>query len=111
MIGICCDEKGDKYIYQANGQFKTAFDAFNEKTEEPLADDAEVCLKISYDLAGNKANFLYSLDGENWSTLGNQMQLGFSTSTTFMGTRSFLFCYATEQTGGYADFDYYKVAQ
>ena len=54
---------------------------------------------------------LYSLDGENWTELGNQMQLGFSTNTTFMGTRSFLFCYATEKAGGYADFDYYKVTQ
>ena len=111
MIGVYCDEKGDKYIYQANAQFKTAFDAVNAQTAEPLAADAEVCLKISYDLAGNRATFLYSLDGENWTELGAKMQLGFSTNTTFMGTRSFLFCYATEESGGYADFDYYKVTQ
>jgi len=78
---------------------------------EPLSGDGEVCLKISYDLSGNRAIFLYSFDGENWTELGSQMQLGFSTDTTFMGTRSFLFCYATETVGGYADFDYYKVTQ
>ena len=111
MIGVYCDEKGDKYIYQANSQFKTAFEALNAKTEEPLPEDAEVCLKISYDLSGNRATFSYSMDGENWVEFGNQMQLGFSTSTTFMGTRSFLFCYATKEAGGYAEFDYYKINQ
>ena len=109
MIGVYCDEKGDKYIYQADSQFMTAFESFHAKTEEPLTEDAEVCLKISYDLSGNRATFSYSMDGENWVEFGNQMQLGFSTSTTFMGTRSFLFCYATKEAGGYAEFDYYKV--
>ena len=26
-----------------------------------------------------------------------------------MGTRSWLFCYATKEAGGYADFDYYLI--
>lgn len=109
MIGVFCDENGDKYIYQADGGFKSAFEAVNAKTEEPLAEDAEVWLKIAYDFGSSRAVFSYSLDGENWTVLGKQMTLGFSTSTTFMGTRSWLFCYATEEAGGYAEFDYYKV--
>ncbi|MCH5272189.1 MAG: glycoside hydrolase 43 family protein [Lachnospiraceae bacterium] len=109
MIGILCDENGDKYVYQADGSFKSAFDAVNAKTEEPLAEDAQVWLKIAYDFGSSRAVFSYSLDGENWEVLGNQLVLGFSTSTTFMGTRSWLFCYATEEAGGYADFDYYSI--
>ncbi len=27
----------------------------------------------------------------------------------FMGYRTYLYNYATEQTGGYVDFDYYKI--
>jgi len=111
MIGVYCDEKGDKYLYQANGKFKTAFENLNAQSEEALPKDAEVCLKISYDLSGNRATFSYSLDGETWTNFGNQMTLGFSTTTTFMGTRSWLYCYATKETGGYAEFDYYKVTQ
>ncbi len=109
MIGVCCDENGEKYIYQADGAFKTAFEAVNAKTEEPLAEDAEVWCKISYDFGSNRAVFSYSLDGETWEVLGKPMTLGFSTETTFMGTRSWLFCYATKEAGGYAEFDYYKI--
>jgi len=111
MIGVYCDEKGDKYIYQANGRFKTALEAFNAVTDTSLAADEEICLKISYDFSRNRATFWYSFAGENWTEFGSPMQLGFSINTTFMGTRSFLFCYATQETGGYADFDYYKVRQ
>lgn len=111
MIGVYCDEKGDTYLYQANGEFKKSFDKFNATSEEALAEDAEVWLKIAYDFNANTAVFSYSLDGENWVTFGNRMTIGFSTATTFMGTRSFLFCYATEEAGGYAEFDYYKITQ
>ncbi len=110
MIGVLCDENGDKYIYQANADFKTAFDAVNAKTATPLAEGAEVYLKITYDLNANTAVFSYSFDGEMWEMLGETMRLGFSTNTTFMGTRSWLFCYATKEAGGYAEFDYYKVS-
>ena len=75
----------------------------------PLAEDAQVWLKISYDFGASRAVFSYSLDGENWTDFGKPFALGFSTSTTFMGTRSWLFCYATKEAGGVAAFDYYKV--
>lgn len=109
MIGVCCDENGEKYLFQADGKFKTAFENMNAKTEEPLAEDAQVWLKISYDFGASRAVFSYSLDGENWTDFGKPFALGFSTSTTFMGTRSWLFCYATKEAGGVAAFDYYKV--
>ncbi len=109
MIGVYCDENGDKYLFQADGKFKTAFESMNAETEEPLSEDAQVWLKISYDFGASRAVFSYSLDGENWTDFGKQFALGFSTSTTFMGTRSWLFCYATKEAGGTAAFDYYKV--
>ncbi len=111
MIGVFCNETGEKYIYQANGAFKTAFEELNEKASEPIADTTEVYLKIAYDFGANRANFFYSYDGETWSELGKPLTLGFSTDTTFMGTRSFLFCYATKEAGGYAEFDYYSIRQ
>lgn len=106
MVGVKCDETGTKYITQSGNQFqKEPVD-----NEQVALDDAtEVCLKIEYNFKTDKANFFYSLDGENWSKIGKQQTLAFSTSTTFMGARTWLFNYATQEAGGYVDFDYYKI--
>ncbi|MCI8964370.1 MAG: family 43 glycosylhydrolase [Eubacterium sp.] len=116
MIGVMCDENGDKYITQASSPFPTGTGTetkINGQAPEKLSDDTEVYLKIEYSFSTNanqdKANFFYSLDGTNWTKLGTEQKLGFSTSTTFMGTRTFLFNYATKEAGGYVDFDYYKI--
>lgn len=109
MIGIHCDAEGNRYIFQADADFKSSFEAPNATVSEPLAPEQPVYLKIAYDFKKNTAEFFYSLDSETWTALGTIQNLGFSTSTTFMGTRSWLFTYATKEAGGYADFDYYLV--
>ncbi len=109
MIGVLCDENGDRYIFQANDNFKTAFDAPNEIVPQKLEPEQSVYLRIEYNFTNDSAMFYYSLDGENWGELGNPQRLSFSIDTTFMGIRSWLFCYATKEAGGYADFDYYLI--
>lgn len=109
MVGVLCDKNGNRYIYQANAEFKTTFEAPNETVETPLAKGQDVYLKIKYDFNANSALFFYSMDGENWTSIGKKFPLGFSTTTTFMGTRSWLFNYATKEAGGYVDFDYYHI--
>jgi len=109
MIGVSCDDAGNRYIFQASANFMESFDAPNATVAEPLAPEQAVYLKIAYNFKNNTAEFFYSLDGETWTALGNTKNLGFSTSTTFMGTRTWLFTYATKEAGGYADFDYYLV--
>lgn len=56
----------------------------------------------------DKAYFAYSLNGGNWTTIGNTLQMSY-TLPHFMGYRFALFNYATKSTGGYADFDYFRV--
>ena len=121
MIGVMCDENGDKYITQAsspsavdkNNKPLTVETKINGQAPEKLSDDAEVYLKIEYSFSTNantdKANFFYSLDGTTWTKLGTEQKLSFDTATTFMGTRTWLFNYATKEAGGYVDFDYYKI--
>ncbi len=53
------------------------------------------------------AYFSYSFDGEEWIELKDTLHMKY-TLDHFMGYRAALFCYATLQTGGYADFDYYR---
>ena len=52
----------------------------------------------------DKAQLYYSLDGLEWTKIADY-QMRFDWQRLFMGTRYALFCYTTQRTGGYADFD------
>ena len=57
------------------------------------------------------ATFYYSLDGKQWTKIGNDYKMQFDYRRLFMGTKYAIFNYATRKTGGYIDvdrFDYEK---
>ncbi|WP_290790016.1 glycoside hydrolase 43 family protein [Flavihumibacter sp. UBA7668] len=56
------------------------------------------------------AHFYFSLDGKNWQPIGGTLKMSY-TIPHFMGYRFGLFNYTTKETGGYADFDYFRVKQ
>ncbi|MBC7846698.1 MAG: glycoside hydrolase 43 family protein [Flavobacterium sp.] len=56
----------------------------------------------------DKGKFYYSLDGNKWISIGNTIKLPY-TLPHFMGYRFGLFNYATKNTGGYADFDWFRI--
>ena len=54
----------------------------------------------------DKANFFYSLDGENWTQIGSKdYRLSFDWRRFFMGTKFGIFCFTTKKAGGYVDID------
>ncbi|WP_431357452.1 glycoside hydrolase family 43 protein [Hymenobacter lucidus] len=55
------------------------------------------------------ATFYYSLDGKAWKAIGAPLKMAY-TLPHFMGYRFGLFNYATKTAGGYADFDYFRIA-
>ena len=69
-----------------------------------------VYLKIEMDFKNrtDKAYFYYSLDGVHWRQIGNTLQMTY-TLPHFMGYRFALFNYATKSTGGFVDFDYFRI--
>lgn len=68
-----------------------------------------VYLKEDFDFAGgDTVTFYYSFDGNTWTQLGAPMKLKYEL-IHFMGSKFALFNYATKSTGGYADFDYFRV--
>lgn len=69
-----------------------------------------VHLKIECDFKNrtDKAYCFYSLDGVNWTAIGNTLQMAY-TLPHFMGYRFGLIHYSTKETGGYVDFDYYRI--
>ena len=54
------------------------------------------------------ANFYYSLDGNTWNPIGNQLKMEYS-MPHFMGYRYGLFNYATREPGGFVDFDWFRI--
>jgi beta-xylosidase len=70
-----------------------------------------IYFKASCDFTNKKdsASFFYSLDGKTWNTLGTPLKMAY-TIPQFIGYRFGLFNYATKETGGYADFDYFRIS-
>jgi beta-xylosidase len=69
---------------------------------------SKVYLKAACDFTDRKdvANFYYSLDGKLWSPIGSALRMEY-TLPHFMGYRFGLFNYATQNVGGFVDFDFF----
>ena len=58
----------------------------------------------------DKANFYYSYDGEHWTKIGSELSMKYRL-TLFTGYRTAIFNYATKQSGGYVDVDWYHYSR
>jgi len=67
-----------------------------------------VYLRTKASNATRKAVFEYSLDNKNFNRLGNELAMRFSLKI-FTGNKFCLFNYATGETGGYVDFDWFHM--
>ena len=115
MLGVRVDENGMKQLILASND-GTGNPAI--RAELPLEEN-QVTLRILFHFNSGRipeltvvdtAYFYYSYDGEQWTELKDTLPMKY-TLDHFMGYRAALFCYATRQTGGYADFDYYHCEQ
>jgi beta-xylosidase len=98
-----------------NGDRKTIvmINASTGKPEEVAAiplNQKIIYLKAECNFTNKKdtAHFYFSLDGNHWTELGTPLKMAY-TIPQFMGYRFTLFNYATKETGGYADFDYFHI--
>ena len=89
---------GKKYVIMVN----------NGKTiDSTLADTSTVYLRVYAYYGTSRASFLYSFDNQSFKSLGNQLNMKFNLSI-FTGNKFCLFNYATIDTGGYVDFDWFR---
>ena len=81
-------------------------DVDSEETARMPLTGKKICLRIDGDfrLGRDIATFYYSTDGTTWTPIGGEFQMRYDYQRLFMGTRYAIFCYATQKTGGYADF-------
>lgn len=96
---------GVRSIVMVNGEGKIP-----EEVEQVKLTQDVVFLKASVDFRDKTdiGHFYYSLDGKEWKKIGNQIKMQYS-MPHFMGYRFGLFNYATKETGGYADFDWFRI--
>ena len=104
LVGVKVEE-GKKSIVMVN----TNKDKAVEVMRIPLNQN-QVYFKIDCDFTNKKdeANFFYSLDGKVWNPIGETLKMKY-TLPHFMGYRFGLFNYATKNTGGYVDFDWFRI--
>jgi beta-xylosidase len=70
----------------------------------------QVYLRVECDFRDHKdeARFAYSLDGKQWTAIGKPLRMVYDLPH-FMGYRFGLFDFATQQPGGHADFDFFRI--
>lgn len=73
----------------------------------------QVWLRIhgDFNLGQDLATFSFSTDGKTFKPIGKPFKMRFDYRRFFMGTKYALFCYATKQCGGCADFDNFSIKQ
>nr|WP_315199281.1 glycoside hydrolase 43 family protein [uncultured Flavobacterium sp.] len=93
-----------------NGTKKIVMIDASKEIESISLDQDKVYFKAECDFKHNAdtGRFYYSLDGKKWISIGNAIKLPY-TLPHFMGYRFGLFNYATKNTGGFADFDYFHI--
>lgn len=81
----------------------------SEELARVALDQTDVYLRIDCDFDEDKSYYSYSLDGEQWTSIGAPLQMVYTFTKHFMGYRYGLFNYATQQSSGYVDFDFYRI--
>lgn len=104
MVGVRKDNDNVKRVVMCTNRGD-----YQEKEEESAVyEKDDIYLKITFDFKNNIdiASCYYSEDGEKWISIGCDLNMKYLLDH-FMGYRIALFNYATKETGGFADFDYF----
>ena len=80
----------------------------NGKTiDSDAINNLTIYLKTIASNSSGKASFEYSTDNKIFKPLGDHLNMQFSLKI-FTGNKFCLFNYATKETGGYVDFDWFR---
>lgn len=104
LVGVKAQNNGKSIVMVGTESGKAV-----ELQSVPLIQNM-VYLKVECDFNDRKdlAYFFFSLDGKSWTAIGESLKMPY-TIPHFMGYRFGLFNYATQNTGGYADFDFFQI--
>ncbi|WP_127490667.1 glycoside hydrolase family 43 protein [Paenibacillus glycanilyticus] len=104
-VGIQAENNGERYVVMGINRG----DGGMEAVEKLEYNGSRIYVRIDFDFRDSidLAYFYYSEDGAEWKAIGRPLQMKY-TLDHFMGYRIGLFNYATKQSGGYVDFDYFR---
>ena len=107
FVGV---KKEDGKLFLVMRRAMNRDDADGKDIETKPLTQTKVWLRVDHDFRDrtDKARFFYSLDGTSWTPIGDTLQMHYD-MPDFIGQRFMLFNFATRQTGGIADFDYFRV--
>ena len=95
-------------VKQTNGQ-KYVMMVNNGKTiDSTLINTSTIYLKAQANYGTSRASFAYGLNDQSFGKLGNNLSMKFDLSI-FTGNKFCLFNYATIETGGFVDFDWFRI--
>ena len=107
LVGIK-KENDQQYIYMVNvGSGEPIEQARIPFSGNRIYFKAEADFRDRTDLA----QFFYSLDGTTWTPIGENLRMTYTLFLHFMGYRFGLFNYATQEAGGFVDFDFFRIHQ
>jgi xylan 1,4-beta-xylosidase len=96
-------------VKSANDVTVQTYDQTDGKTWSSFTTATHLWLRVACNFDTEESVFSWSMDGKNFSPLGNPFVMAFQL-TTFQGVRLALFNYNTAgKPGGYADFDNFQV--
>lgn len=120
-VGVRVEDNGAKKVYMAeNGAYSSdasILDSRDKIIEQADLRGDEIYLKAefkfnnvdeNFNVSNNidKVNFFYSYDGSDWIKIGSELSMSYDLKM-FTGYRSGIYSYATKDTGGYADIDFF----
>ncbi|MDO5560691.1 MAG: family 43 glycosylhydrolase [Oscillospiraceae bacterium] len=121
-VGVYMTDSGAKKIYMSvNGGYSSSSEiknSYDKIVAEKDLTGSTIYLKASFlyntvdanfNVSNNidKANFYYSYDGVSWTKIGDELSMVYDLKM-FTGYRSGIYSYATKQTGGYVDIDFFN---
>ena len=95
-------------VKKVNGKLYVMMVNNGKTIDSVLINQSTIYLKTIASNTTGKANFAYSFNNKNFTALGNELSMHFNLKI-FTGNKFCLFNYATKVTGGYADFDWFRV--
>ena len=106
LIGVTMRD-GQKHIVYMKASTDSDPDWVVSEKLGPVLKSDTVYLRAIVNLSTNKSDLYYSYNNSTWTKFGDQMSLRFNLSV-FVGNRFYIFNYATKQTGGYVDIDWFS---
>ncbi len=113
QVGVTVKD-GQKYIFMASPSLARTQALDTVVVHESIAlNQNNIYFKIDCDFRDKTdiATFYYSLNGKTWTAIGKPLKMEYTLMEHFMGYRFGLFNYATKQTGGFADFDFFRISK